>query len=98
MNFFSDVNVGNDSSSRDNGLLDLVNDPFFLGKASVLDHELLVKLKRYEVLFGERRAQLEQILGADCASVQGLMQISPLSTALADRAVSPPSEIVEQER
>lgn len=91
----SEINVPDSRPCGDEGLLDLVNDPFFLGKASALDHLLLVKLKRYEILFRERRAQLEQLLGPESTTIQDFMQVSPLSTALVYRATDSKPEIME---
>lgn len=89
------VDVSNDTASRYNGLLDLVNDPFFLGKASALDAGIIVKLKELEVFVSKRRAELEQVLGLDFHSLQQSVQVGPLSSCLVNRPISAPSKIVE---
>lgn len=70
MNLCSELNVSEERSSENARLLDLVDDPFFLGKASVLDRGLVVKLESLEILLRERRAQLEQFLNSQNVPVQ----------------------------
>src|SRR5437762_3379854 len=91
----SEINVGDERSGGNVSLLDIVNDPFFFGKASSVDRGLLVELKRLEILIHERRSALEQLLASDSSSVQGLVQVSPLTASLVDASWSAPSELVK---
>ena len=98
MNPALEVDVPKNCASRNDNILDLVNDPFFLGKVSALDSGLIVQLKELEILIGQRRAQLEQVLGLDSHSLQQSLYVSPLRTGLVNCGSGAPAEIVEQER
>lgn len=89
-----DFDICDNGPIGNHGILDLLNDPFFFGKASVLDYGLIIKLKALEVLIRERRSQLEQVLGTNLAALQGTVQISPLSASEVNAERRAPVEIV----
>src|SRR5208283_3148098 len=92
----SDINVCNERSCRDGCFLDFMNDAHFFGKASVLNSGFIVQLHRLEILIRERRAQLEQLLGTNFETLQGDVQIGPLTAGLVDCGGCPPCQIVKQ--